>query len=280
MERWTSELCRLNLRPPRYGGASTPFWDDDYVSRRLLEAHLDPDVDAASRRPEAIDATVEWLASWLERGSRVLDLGCGPGLYDQRLARRGFRVTGVDLSRRSLAYARERAREEGLDIDYRLQDYRELDVGEDHDAALIIYGDLGALSDRDRDAVLDNILRAVRPGGWLVFDVMTEKSHRAHPFLKDWYFSPGGFWRPGPHFVLQQGYEYEEGVFLQRLVVLEQDTAPVIYDLWDHTYSPRSITEVLTARGFVEVEVLSDLAGTPYREGTEWLGVRCRTPMR
>jgi len=278
MERWTTELCRLNLRPPLYGGEGVPFWDDDYVSQRLLEAHLDPDVDAASRRPEVIDASVEWLSSWLDEGAKVLDLGCGPGLYAQRLARRGFRVTGVDISRRSLSYARAKAEEEGLDIDYRLQDFRSLDIEEEFDAALIVYGELGALTDRDRDLVLDNVLRALRPGGQLAFDVITAESHRRHPFRTDWYFSPGGFWRPGPHFVLQRGFEYEGGIFLHRQVVLEPGKGPVVFDMWDHTYEPNTIAEVLRARGFDDIEVFSDLSGTPYHEGTEWLGVRCRKP--
>ena len=62
---------------------------------------------------------------WFERrlpplaGLRCLDIGCGGGILAESLARAGARVVGVDPSRESLKAARERARGERLDIEYR-----------------------------------------------------------------------------------------------------------------------------------------------------------------
>ena len=53
----------------------------------------------------------------LKPGRRVLDVGCGPGLYTTRLAASGARVTGIDFSERSIACAREQSRIKGLTID-------------------------------------------------------------------------------------------------------------------------------------------------------------------
>ena len=117
-----------------------------------MAAHLDPNTDAASRRPETIEAIVDWLASHLDLqpGDSVIDLGCGPGLYTSRLARRGLRVTGVDSSPNSLEYARRQAQEQGLDIEYVLGSYVELDYQDRFDVALLIYFDFGVLPDDDR----------------------------------------------------------------------------------------------------------------------------------
>ena len=61
----------------------------------------------------------------IEPGMRVLDIGCGWGGMALTLARDyGARVTGVTLSENQLALAKLRADKEGLDIDFRLQDYR------------------------------------------------------------------------------------------------------------------------------------------------------------
>ncbi len=81
----------------------------------MLATHLDPTIDLASRRPETIDRTVAWIVETLglEPGDSVLDLGCGPGLYTQRFAQRGQRVSGVDYSRRSIEYAGQQAEEKG-----------------------------------------------------------------------------------------------------------------------------------------------------------------------
>ena len=91
----------------------------------MLAAHLDPTNDLASRRPETIDRSVDWLMQTLnlESGDALLDLGCGPGLYASRFARKGVQVTGVDYSRRSIDYAVAYAQEHDLDICYRYQNY-------------------------------------------------------------------------------------------------------------------------------------------------------------
>src|SRR5690242_3531145 len=87
------------LRPPVLFAPGAPrFWTDPHIAGQMLAAHLDPSTDAASRQPATIDAEVAWLVArlGLQAGGRVLDLGCGPGLYSRRLAERGLAVTGVD----------------------------------------------------------------------------------------------------------------------------------------------------------------------------------------
>jgi cyclopropane-fatty-acyl-phospholipid synthase len=67
-------------------------------------------------------------------GQHLLEIGCGWGSFALFAARRGFRVTGVTLSRAQFEWAVARVRAEGLDgrIDIRLQDYRALTGGFDH----------------------------------------------------------------------------------------------------------------------------------------------------
>jgi 2-polyprenyl-6-hydroxyphenyl methylase / 3-demethylubiquinone-9 3-methyltransferase len=52
-------------------------------------------------------------------GRRVLDVGCGGGLLTEGMARRGARVTGIDLAPESLQVARLHALEAGIEVDYR-----------------------------------------------------------------------------------------------------------------------------------------------------------------
>lgn len=274
--KWDSSLCRLNLRPSLYSSDPVAFWDDEYISTRILEAHLDPYIDAASRRHCDINASVRWISSILPPGARVLDVGCGPGLYAQRLADKGFRMVGLDINHNAIGYAEESAEKAGLDIEYMHQNYLHMDFKEEFDAALIIYGELGSLKNTDRDILLERVHDALRPGGILIFDVMTLNHRRIHSRVKDWYFSPGGFWRPGPHFVLQQSFEYDGGIFLLRQAILEQGKGIVVYDLWDHTYEAEEMSELLQSHGFTDIKLYSDLAGKPYREDGEWLGVLCR----
>ena len=52
-------------------------------------------------------------------GSRVVDVGCGGGILSEAMARRGARVTGIDMAGRSLAVARLHLAESGVEVDYR-----------------------------------------------------------------------------------------------------------------------------------------------------------------
>ena len=63
MAEWFSLFKILKLqKPPALFTAGEPlFWDDLHISTQMLQAHLDPATDRASRRPETIAASVGWF---------------------------------------------------------------------------------------------------------------------------------------------------------------------------------------------------------------------------
>jgi SAM-dependent methyltransferase len=246
------------------------------ISAQMLAFHLDPNIDAASRSPDTIDRSVEWIVATagLQAGATVLDLGCGPGLYAYRLAGKGLRVTGVDYSHRSIAYAASYAIEHGLEISYRYQNYLELTDENQYDAVLLIYGDFCPLSPSQRALLLQNVLRALKPEGRFVLDVSTRECRKRHASRNAWRALENGFWKPGPHLLLEDGFDYPaQSIWLDQAVVIEADGKISVYRNWFQDYTPESITAELEAGGFAVESLWGDLTGTPYTVDSEWIGL-------
>lgn len=270
------QLKQLQERPAPFTPGEALFWDDPHISTQMLAAHLDPTNDRASRRPETIARSVAWLAETLglHAGSAVLDLGCGPGLYAAELARRDIAVTGVDGSRRSIDYAVQAAAEEGLSVTYRYENYLSLTDRAQYDAALLIYGDFCPLSPEQRRTLLGNVHRALKPGGHFVLDVTTPIHRQRHGNRNGWYVVESGFWKPGLHLVLEEGFDYpEQSIFLDQATVIEADGTLSVYRNWFQDYSRAAIIQELTEGGFQVESTWGDLTGTPYSDETEWIGV-------
>ena len=269
-------IRQLQQKPEPFTPGEPLFWNDPHISSQMLKAHLDPNHDQASRRPETIRRSVDWLVATLglQAGNSVLDLGCGPGLYAARLAKKGLRVTGVDYSRRSIEYATQYAAEHHLDIRYRYQDYLTLEDEGLYDAALLIYGDFCPLSPEQRSTLLGNVRRALKPGGHFAFDVTTRAHRQKHGNRNGWYAAGQGFWKPGPHLALEEGFDYpEESIFLDQVIVIEADNKVSVYRNWFQDYDRATITAELEQAGFVVQSLWNDLLGTPFTEGTEWVGL-------
>jgi SAM-dependent methyltransferase len=264
------QILRLATKPTPFEKAGQPIWRDEHVAKQLLAAHLDPNTDAASRRPETIDRSVAWIVDkiQLKPGMAILDLGCGPGLYSQRLAKAGMKVTGVDFSEASVSYAKEQASAEKLLIDYRLQNYLEFTEENCFDAALLIYGDYCALSPVERKQLLKIVWRSLTKGGQFVLDVTTRECRK-----NGWYALESGFWKPGPHLVLEEGFDYpEELIYLDQYIVIDDDGIRVFRD-WFQDFSVDLIRKELEAGEFHVLGLYADLLGSPFAEGSEWIGI-------
>jgi SAM-dependent methyltransferase len=272
------KIRRLQEKPVLFSSGDAQFWVDPYISGQLLKVHLDPSTEAASRPPEAIRKTVDWITNTLglKIGDHLLDLGCGPGLYAVRFAQQGLHVTGVDFSQNSIDYAIQKAHEDGLQTTYRCEDYLQLKDETQYDVALLIYGDFCVLSPVNRTRLLANIHRALKPGGHLVLDVSTPVLRQRVGANEHWYADHDGFWRTGHHLVMERGFSYDDDIHLDQFVVIDEYGEICIYHHWFQDYTPERIRKELEANRFKVESLWGDLAGTPYHAQSEWIGVVAR----
>lgn len=111
----------------------------------------------------------------LAPGARVLDIACGVGRHSIELARRGYHVTGLDLSPTLLKIAAERAERAGVEVNWVRADMREIPFTQEFDAAFNIFSSWGYLESEDEDQkVLTAVARALKPGGAFLL----ETAHR------------------------------------------------------------------------------------------------------
>lgn len=258
-------------KPQVFTKSPSVLWDDEHISKGMLAAHLDPAIDGASRKHQFIDASVEWIVKrlGLKKESRLLDLGCGPGLYAERFALKGCQVTGVDFSKRSIQYGTESANKKALDIEYRYMNYLDLTFENEFDCIIMIYCDFGVLSDEERAQVLKNVYRALKPGGHFVFDVFTQEKYVGRKEENHWQKNSGGFWREGDHICLEAFYNYpEQDVFLEQYIILEEDGHSV-YRNWNRVYNRDSIESVLLDEKLIPTGIYGDIGGRTYDEKSD-----------
>jgi 2-polyprenyl-3-methyl-5-hydroxy-6-metoxy-1,4-benzoquinol methylase len=109
-----------------------------------------------------------------DRGLRILDVGCGTGRHSLELKRRGYHIVGVDLSENMLSKAREKARAEGLEIEFLQADARDLPFDEEFDLAIMLCE--GGFPLMETDEMNFNILRSVtgalKKPGKLIFTTL------------------------------------------------------------------------------------------------------------
>ena len=276
MDNILSHLSKLQQKPAPFEPGEPLFWNDPHISTQMLKVHLDPNMDAASRKAETIDCSVQWIIETLTLNSdnAILDLGCGPGLYASRFALSGLQVTGVDYSRSSIDYARKNASENNLNIQYRYQNYLQLDDENLYDAVFLIYGDFCPLGPQQRSTLLNNVYRALKPGGRFVLDVTTREHRKKHGNKNGWYAVESGFWKPGPHLVLEEGFDYpEQSIWLDQYITIEADGKISTYRNWFQDYTPETITDELEKNGFTVESLWRDLTGQPYVSESEWIGL-------
>lgn len=265
-------------RPGPFAAFTTPeFWDDQHISQRMLVHHLDPDAPLASRSHAFIDRSVEWLipALGLHAGSRVLDLGCGPGLYAARLARHGVEVLGIDVSRRSLAHAQQTAEQESLPVSLRLGSYLDVDLGSGHDAAILIYEDYCALSPGQRALLLTRVHGALRPSGTFVFDV-TSAARFAHvaDARREAANLMDGFWAAEPYTGTQETWTYPElRLVLDRYTIRTASSTRQFWN-WMQCLTSDEVAAELAIAGFIAPELYGDVAGAPYDASLPTFAIR------
>jgi SAM-dependent methyltransferase len=210
---------------------------------------------------ERTEREVEGIVTLLARppGSRILDLACGHGRHAIRLAERGYRVTGQDLSEVFLKRAQADAEVHDVDVRWVHGDMRAIPFEDEFDAVINIFTAFGYLESDDEDErVLQQVYKALRPGGRFLLETM----HR-DALVRG--FQPFAVMRHEDGLLVTEERHFDQlgGRTLVRVTLLYPDGRRTELGHAARTYTLTELARMLARRGLQLQTTYGGLDGSP-----------------
>ncbi|OQX90476.1 MAG: hypothetical protein B6D57_02925 [Candidatus Coatesbacteria bacterium 4484_99] len=210
--------------------------------------------------PAEIDRVLNILG--VEENAHILDLCCGVGRHSIELARRGYKITGIDRTRSYLDRAKQSAMEENLtNIEFIEADMRTFCSPDTFDAVINLYTSFGYFEDPEDDKrVLQNIHKSLRAGGNLLLEMMG-KEVLARIFQRTrWHEEEDGT------LILQESRVCEGFSWIENRWIIIKGGKRADFRVDHRLYSAKELTTLITECGFMGFEVYGDLERSPYDE--------------
>lgn len=234
----------------------TPWHEDEDFWTSYQSNMFDEDsIAAAEKEVEAILELVE-----VETPAEVLDLCCGVGRHSIELAKRGFDVTGVDITKPYLESAIKKAEEENVEVEFVHGDMRKYKKDSEYDLVVNLFTSFGFFRDPVENLqVIKNVHTSLKQGGTFVIDVMG-KEIIARIFRKrDWYE------KNGVYYLEERSVTDDWSRMTNRWLTIEKGEVSD-FTIDHRLYSAHELKDMLEKTGFSDTTVYGDFKGSPYDE--------------
>lgn len=192
----------------------------------------------------------------LTDGARVLDLCCGAGRHSEILCRRGFEVSGVDLSEDLILMASKRTGRARL----ARADMRRVPFAGGFDAVLSFFTSFGYFEkDGENAAVLDEVSRLLRPGGKFLLDYLNP----AHVIKS---LEPEGERKCGGLVFKERRRIDENRGRVEKTITLEKNGVVKRFEESVRLFSPDEIRGMMVAAGLKVLAVYGDFDSSEFND--------------
>jgi len=190
---------------------------------------------------------------------KILDIGCGTGRHSIELSKRGYNITGIDLSDSQLTRAREKAEKQDLKIDFLKYDARDLPFVDEYDLVIMLCEGAFSLMETDEMnyEILKNASKSLKEHGKLIFTTLNGLFPLYHS-VEEFYASntdPGNTTCRSNTFDLMTFRDYN-------LTEVEDDDGNTKkLECNERYYVPSEITWLLKTLGYIKIEIFGAKLG-------------------
>ena len=189
----------------------------------------------------------------------ALDLCCGPGRCSVALAKRRFKVTGVDRTKFLLDKARSRARASKVRIEFVQKDMRDFVRPDTYDLVISMFTSFGYFDDKGQDlAVLRNIHESMRKGGAVVIDVLGKER------LAKIFMPTTSDVLPDGTLMVERREITDDWTRIRNEWILIRKGRAKSYKFDLNIYSAQELRMLMESAGFKRVKLYGSFDGTPY----------------
>lgn len=232
--------------------------------KRLHKALLGDDY-YKNRIVREVDFVIDKLK--LRKGDAILDVPCGSGRHASALGKRGFDVTGVDLSRACLDAARDRKRRNriGDNLRFRTEDILKLDrrYRNKFDAVLTLFSAYGFMpSEKGNIAAMKRLVACLKKGGHICFRTIDlDHVYRHHQTRT---------WDETKEYIFLRDYEFYDDLkymSMDMAIISKEDGSIKKYYNWVRAYGKSEFVRLMMRHGLGNIRVFGSYGGERYKRG-------------
>lgn len=262
------KLTKLFEIPEVFETSDLNLWQDPFISAHLLNAHLNPHHDNASRNHKFIEESSQWILDQITQHQSLLDLGCGPGLYTRIFKDSIQHVTGVDFSTSSITYAKAQKDQ----VEYIEANYVDMTLNDTYDTITMIHCEIGSVDITNRQAVFSKVKQHLKQDGKFIFDFFTPNALRSFQKSQRWVNHQHGFFSDKPYTEIILNTTYPDYISLKQSIIL-QDESIKTYRQWYQYLTLTDIQNELEEVGLKVSAFYEDLTGEPLNHTSETIAV-------
>lgn len=206
------------------------WWED----KRVHFVDTTPEGLMSVERPE-IPMACDFISKFIAKGSKILDLCCGPGRYSVALSKRDFNVTGLDINEYFLDIAKTLSQKENATVEFIKGDMREIPYEKEFNAVICVFTIFGFFDDEDNQKVMNEVAKSLKPDGLFFLELGN----------RDWiirHFEPKSFTKLDEKIVRT---DYREFDFISGRLNCTQEIFGETHQSFGHSWRAYTLKELL-----------------------------------